>query len=86
MHQTRPSAPFLPILFRQDGKEWAVGDIPSLQICKNISNSKKEPHVKTVYFRDPTKENIEAAAKIIRDGGLLAIPTETVYGLGADAR
>ena len=79
------SAPFLPILFRQDGKEWAVGDIPSLQICKNISNSKKEPHVKTVYFREPTKENIEAAAKIIRDGGLLAIPTETVYGLGADA-
>ena len=41
--------------------------------------------MKTVYFRDPTKENIEAAAKIIQDGGLLAIPTETVYGLGADA-
>ena len=41
--------------------------------------------MKTVYFRDPTKENIEAAAKMIRSGGLLAIPTETVYGLGADA-
>ena len=41
--------------------------------------------MKTVYFKEPTKENIEAAAKIIRDGGLLAIPTETVYGLGADA-
>ncbi|MBE7004085.1 MAG: threonylcarbamoyl-AMP synthase [Ruminococcaceae bacterium] len=27
---------------------------------------------------------IEAAAAIIRRGGLLAIPTETVYGLGAD--
>ena len=40
--------------------------------------------MKTVYFKDPTKENIEAAAKIIRDGGLLAIPTETVYGLGAN--
>ena len=38
--------------------------------------------MKTVYFKDPAKENIEAAAKIIRDGGLLAIPTETVYGLG----
>ena len=50
-----------------------------------ISNIKKESHLKTVYFRDPTKENIKAAAKIIRDGGLLAIPTETVYGLGADA-
>ena len=52
---------------------------------QNILTIKKEPHVKTVYFRDPTKENIEAAAKIIQDGGLLAIPTETVYGLGADA-
>ena len=28
---------------------------------------------------------IEAAAKILRDGGLVAFPTETVYGLGADA-
>ena len=26
----------------------------------------------------------EAAAKIIKEGGLVAIPTETVYGLGAD--
>lgn len=27
---------------------------------------------------------IEAAARIIREGGLVAFPTETVYGLGAD--
>ena len=26
----------------------------------------------------------ETAAKIIKDGGLVAIPTETVYGLGAN--
>lgn len=30
-------------------------------------------------------EDITRAADIIRDGGLLAFPTETVYGLGADA-
>jgi len=30
-------------------------------------------------------ENIDKAARIIRDGGLVAFPTETVYGLGADA-
>jgi len=30
-------------------------------------------------------ENIAAAAKAIRDGGLIAFPTETVYGLGCDA-
>lgn len=28
---------------------------------------------------------IEAAARILREGGLVAFPTETVYGLGADA-
>jgi L-threonylcarbamoyladenylate synthase len=32
-----------------------------------------------------TSETIELAASIIRDGGLVAFPTETVYGLGADA-
>lgn len=31
------------------------------------------------------QEDIKAAAKIIADGGLLAFPTETVYGLGANA-
>jgi L-threonylcarbamoyladenylate synthase len=33
----------------------------------------------------PTEENIIKAAGIIRSGGLVAFPTETVYGLGADA-
>lgn len=33
----------------------------------------------------PTNENITAAAKIIQNGGLVAFPTETVYGLGANA-
>lgn len=30
-------------------------------------------------------EMLETAGKILRDGGLVAIPTETVYGLGASA-
>jgi L-threonylcarbamoyladenylate synthase len=33
----------------------------------------------------PTAEQITAAAAILRSGGLVAFPTETVYGLGADA-
>ena len=33
----------------------------------------------------PTSEAIEAAAKALRSGQLVAFPTETVYGLGADA-
>ena len=28
---------------------------------------------------------ISEAARILREGGLVALPTETVYGLGADA-
>ncbi len=32
-----------------------------------------------------SKEDIEKAGRIIKDGGLVAFPTETVYGLGADA-
>ena len=33
----------------------------------------------------PTKADIDQAAGIIRSGGLVAFPTETVYGLGANA-
>lgn len=32
-----------------------------------------------------TTEEIKAAAEVIKEGGLIAFPTETVYGLGADA-
>ena len=31
-------------------------------------------------------DSIARAAQLLRDGGLVAFPTETVYGLGADAR
>ncbi|HXG42513.1 MAG TPA: L-threonylcarbamoyladenylate synthase [Dehalococcoidia bacterium] len=33
----------------------------------------------------PTAEAIAEAARVLRAGGLVAFPTETVYGLGADA-
>ena len=49
--------------------------------------------MKTLYLTvDPEKldtphaiEALEQAAKILREGGLVALPTETVYGLGANA-
>lgn len=34
---------------------------------------------------DKARREIEAAGRVIRDGGLVAFPTETVYGLGGDA-
>lgn len=48
-------------------------------------NTKGSILVNTILFTENTKENIEKAAEIIRRGGLLGIPTETVYGLGANA-
>jgi L-threonylcarbamoyladenylate synthase len=38
-----------------------------------------------VSASDPQKDVIDLAAGILRWGGLVAFPTETVYGLGADA-
>ena len=35
---------------------------------------------------NPDPAMITRAANVLRDGGLVAFPTETVYGLGADAR
>jgi L-threonylcarbamoyladenylate synthase len=34
---------------------------------------------------EPTRDNLRRAAELIARGGLVAFPTETVYGLGADA-
>lgn len=40
--------------------------------------------MRTLYLR-ATAEAVSRAAQVIREGGLVAFPTETVYGLGADA-
>ncbi len=34
---------------------------------------------------EPTQEVIAQAARVIKDGGLVGLPTDTVYGLAADA-
>lgn len=41
--------------------------------------------VEKINVEKPEKNKIKEAAAIIRAGGLVAFPTETVYGLGADA-
>lgn len=33
---------------------------------------------------DVSTENLDRAAEVIKSGGLVAFPTETVYGLGAN--
>jgi L-threonylcarbamoyladenylate synthase len=41
--------------------------------------------VQTIVLKKLSLYNIRRAANLIRRGGLVAFPTETVYGLGADA-
>lgn len=38
-----------------------------------------------LHLNGEYKENISEAAQVIKSGGLVAFPTETVYGLGANA-
>src|SRR4030042_1031173 len=54
------------------------------QICLFTSDTMKTLVLK-VDPRRPSKEKICTAANLIKRGGLVAFPTETVYGLGADA-
>ncbi len=41
--------------------------------------------VDTIKTKIVTSDDVKEAGRIIRGGGLVAFPTETVYGLGADA-
>jgi L-threonylcarbamoyladenylate synthase len=43
-----------------------------------------ETKILSVSPTDPDPGAIEQAAEVLRKGGLVAFPTETVYGLGAD--
>ena len=40
--------------------------------------------IQTINNTNPTKEELSVAAGILQNGGLVAFPTETVYGLGGD--
>ena len=37
-------------------------------------------------FLEPTKQSIKLACKFLKDGEVVAVPTETVYGLAGDSR
>ncbi len=65
----------------RDGFPPPALDIPALATPLNYppcSTSRPKPP-------PPIAAGIAEAARILRDGGLVAFPTETVYGLGADA-
>jgi L-threonylcarbamoyladenylate synthase len=49
------------------------------------SSSLRSTRVCQVSREDPDRKIIDEAASVVRRGGLVAFPTETVYGLGASA-
>ena len=44
----------------------------------------KNPNILSRLY-DPTEENILKCAEYIKNGGIVGMPTETVYGLAANA-
>ncbi len=50
-----------------------------------MSDAKRRTRLLTVHPQHPEPTIIAEAARLIRAGGLVAFPTETVYGLGANA-
>ena len=50
-----------------------------------ISKLVKWDDLRMEIINNPTQVDIKKAAQALRDGHLVAFPTETVYGLGADA-
>ena len=41
--------------------------------------------METLLLKANEQEDVQRAGEILRRGGIVAIPTETVYGLAADA-
>ena len=51
----------------------------------NIKDIKMKNKIIKVNPNNIDVSSIKKAARVIKEGGLVAFPTETVYGLGADA-
>lgn len=56
--------------------------LTNLPLCDILKPMKTM--IQTIKETIPTKEELQAAADILQNGGLVAFPTETVYGLGGD--
>ena len=52
-------------------------------ISENYKNNKMAKFIK-IYPENPNEKEIEKVVNILRDGGIIIYPTDTVYGLGCD--
>ncbi|MBE5932301.1 MAG: threonylcarbamoyl-AMP synthase [Lachnospiraceae bacterium] len=50
-----------------------------------VSDFREDNYIDTQFLAGNEKENIKAASRILQNNGLVAFPTETVYGLGGNA-
>lgn len=50
-----------------------------------VSDFREDNYIDTQFLAGNKKENIKAASRILQNNGLVAFPTETVYGLGGNA-
>ena len=50
-----------------------------------MSDFREDNYIDTQFLAGNEKENIKAASSILQNNGLVAFPTETVYGLGGNA-
>lgn len=72
----------VPKTYPQCGVEQAKRSVTGIAKGINETGAMK----KETKTWDSSPEAIARAAVVLRDGGIVAFPTETVYGLGADAR
>ena len=54
-------------------------------MLSNLSKEMTSTNIIRFTAEQPNPEGMKIAVSVIRSGGLVAFPTETVYGLGADA-
>lgn len=54
--------------------------------CSPVNLSRYSDYAGDMVMERVTASAVEEAVKVLRGGGLIALPTETVYGLAADAR
>src|SRR5918997_5867527 len=71
--------------WRQNGSCRCGGDDESMVAERLPTNAATDGGSLMTERLSAQGEGIARAARILRDGGLVAFPTETVYGLGADA-
>jgi L-threonylcarbamoyladenylate synthase len=67
-----------------------IADFPALERAASFRNCRpmfnpRQTIVRQIAPEHPSADVIAQAAEILRGGGLVAFPTETVYGLGANA-